>query len=149
MRKGTAQVRGGDARYRSAPVPLSAGAPAVLHVLLIDDDLLFCAAVVQMLRQDGHSVVACSDVALALEEIRRHRPDLIVTGMVTPGRDGVQHIATMGPQYGDIPLIVLAGDCSVASDFNRGTDPLPCAMTAWGRSVDLPALRRAVTKALV
>jgi DNA-binding NarL/FixJ family response regulator len=62
-----------------------------IRLVLADDHPLILEALANLFRsQDGFEVVAaCSDGAQALQEVRRHRPDILVLDLRMPGKSGL------------------------------------------------------------
>jgi DNA-binding response OmpR family regulator len=63
-------------------------APA--HVLVVDDDEGISAALRRALEYEGLRVSLAKDGYGALDEIRRHAPDLVVLDLMLPGLDGLE-----------------------------------------------------------
>jgi putative two-component system response regulator len=63
--------------------------PAVSgRVLVVDDGPANVALLQQLLTREGHSVLTASDGLEALAIVERERPDLVLTDVQMPGRDG-------------------------------------------------------------
>jgi two-component system, OmpR family, KDP operon response regulator KdpE len=79
------------------------------RILLIEDDPDVRGACVEMLGSQAHTVVTVDDGAIALEEIRRRPPDVILLDLIMPTArmDGVTLLSRLaaGPR---IPVIILS-----------------------------------------
>ena len=54
------------------------------YILLVEDDPWVRGACVELLSSLGHTVVAVDDGAVALQEIPRRRPDVILLDLIMP-----------------------------------------------------------------
>ncbi|PYR89067.1 MAG: metal-dependent phosphohydrolase [Acidobacteria bacterium] len=62
--------------------------PAVGRVLVVDDAPANVALLQQLLSREGHVVLTAADGVEALAIVERERPDLVLTDVQMPGRDG-------------------------------------------------------------
>src|SRR6266851_1475940 len=76
-------------------------------VLVVDDDPKIQALVSTYLQREGLGVVTASDGAIALEEIRRVRPRLVVLDLMLPGLDGMSVLRQLR-QESDVPVLILS-----------------------------------------
>ncbi|MEU8523777.1 response regulator transcription factor [Streptomyces sp. NPDC048577] len=60
------------------------------HILVAEDDIRQAMVIRRYLEQDGHTVAVVHDGAAAIDEARRHRPDLLVLDVMMPVVDGLQ-----------------------------------------------------------
>jgi len=103
---------------RSELLGLLHGLPQVRDVLIVDDDLGFTLVATRMLqsaKEEGCSyhVRSAFGGAEGLEEMRRHRPDVVLLDLLMPQPDGPAVLAAMqaDPCLSGIPVIaVTAGD---------------------------------------
>jgi CheY-like chemotaxis protein len=79
------------------------------RILLVEDDAAVRDACVEVLSGYAHTVVAVDDGVVALEEIRRAPPDVILLDLIMPKArlDGIALLSrlTAGPR---IPVIILS-----------------------------------------
>lgn len=73
------------------------GAPRPVRTVLVDDDPLVRGHLVSILSrdQDIEVVGEASDVAGAVELVRKHRPQVMLLDIRMPGQDGVTGLATL------------------------------------------------------
>ncbi|HEV2845452.1 MAG TPA: ATP-binding protein, partial [Thermoanaerobaculia bacterium] len=91
------------------------GVPALplsgLRLLLVDDDLDTCEAMAYLLAQAGARVVTASSVPEALNEFERSRPDVLVSDIGMPDRDGydlLRQVRMRSPERGGgIPAVAM------------------------------------------
>jgi PAS domain S-box-containing protein len=107
----------GDAR------PGLAGAGRL--VLVADDEPLVRALVVRTLEEEGYAVVAAGDGEAALEVVERGRltPDVVVTDVIMPRRNGRQlHDALVG-RWPDLPVLFTSGHTGEEAVLQRLVPP--------------------------
>jgi signal transduction histidine kinase len=96
-----------------------------LHVLVVDDDADAREVVAMALEQHGASVVTASTAAAGLEELRRRRPDVLVSDIGLPREDGYAFISQIrsGQADGavDVPAVALTAYARV-EDAKRAID---------------------------
>lgn len=61
-------------------------------VLVIDDDPQMRATVRRMLTSSGHTVVEASDGYEGLAAFQSHAPDVVITDIMMPGKEGLETI---------------------------------------------------------
>ena len=76
-------------------------------VLVVDDDPKIQTLVSTYLQREGLGVITASDGAIALEEIRRVRPRLVVLDLMLPGLDGMSLLRQLR-QESDVPVLILS-----------------------------------------
>jgi two-component system phosphate regulon response regulator OmpR len=82
-------------------------APAT--ILLVDDDDALREELASFLVSAGYMVRDVSRGDRALAELRRHRPDLIITDVMMPGEDGIGLLRERQQLAPDVPVIVITG----------------------------------------
>jgi DNA-binding response OmpR family regulator len=84
-------------------------------VLIVEHDARVRTVVAWQLEAEGFAVVEAADGTAALDEIARHRPDLVVLDLSLPGLGGldvlrrVRNGAAGDTATGALPVIVLSG----------------------------------------
>ena len=84
---------------------------AVPTVYFIDDSATMREVIKIAFRRENINVVACQDAATALDEIERARPDVVITDVIMPGKDGYevcQYIKNH-PSLQRTPVILMSG----------------------------------------
>lgn len=77
------------------------------RILIVDDRPLNRTLLVTLLGYGGHDLVEAGDGAEALEAVKAHLPDLIITDILMPTMDGVtlvQHLRA-DPRFKSVPVI--------------------------------------------
>jgi CheY-like chemotaxis protein len=92
---------------------VTSGALVGVTILVVDDDPLALEVLGELLADAGARVVAASSVSEGIAFVQQHRPDVIVSDIRMPERDGYQLmkvVRTLSPaQGGCTPAIALSG----------------------------------------
>jgi CheY-like chemotaxis protein len=84
---------------------------AVPTVYFIDDSATMREVIKIAFRRENINVVACHDAALALGEIEKNRPDIVITDVIMPDKDGYdvcQYIKSH-PELAKTPVVLMSG----------------------------------------
>jgi CheY-like chemotaxis protein len=90
-----------------------------LTVIVVAEDHADIRFVVQRtLERAGHEVVATADGAAALEAVRRHRPDIVVTDVDMPHMTGLDLCRAIRADAGlrHIPVVLASGSLLPGDD---------------------------------
>lgn len=81
-------------------------------VLAVDDSPALLALLVKCLRGGGHAVVSATNGQEALEQLQRHRPDVVVTDLNMPMMSGLDFIqaAREVPEGQGVPILLLTSE---------------------------------------
>jgi len=80
-------------------------------VYFIDDSATMREVIKIAFRRENINVVACHDAVSALAEIEKARPDVVITDVIMPGKDGYdvcQYIKTH-PSLSRTPVVLMSG----------------------------------------
>ena len=108
----------------AAPAPVS-GPRA--HVLVADDNTDMREYLVRLLQASGYDVEAVVDGQQALESVRAHLPDLVVSDVMMPRLDGLALVAKLraDPRTAVVPVLLLsarAGQEASIEGLHAGAD---------------------------
>jgi DNA-binding response OmpR family regulator len=78
-------------------------------ILLIDDDLVVRTAMVQFLADLGYEVVVADDGERGLRLFRSEKPDLVITDIIMPEKEGIQTIVEMRREQPSTKIIAVSG----------------------------------------
>jgi len=78
-------------------------------LLVIDDDEQFRAFMSEALHKRAYEVLTASDGDEGLERIINDSPDLVITDIVMPGKEGVEVIMELRQREISIPIIAMSG----------------------------------------
>ena len=115
------------------------------RILVVDDDAAIRTVVTQALRRAGHDVTAVETLAAADCALATALPDVLVTDVVLPDGDGLDHLATVAARYPTLPAIVLSARNTLTTAV-RATEA--GAYEYLPKPFDLDALVQAVAGAL-
>ena len=103
-------------------------APATLNnivIVIVDDDASIRFSLREFLIRKGAIVFACPDAMQGLQAVRAHHPNIVLSDISLPNRDGfelLQDIRSLGPgQNGDVPVIAMTALAGVV-DFGPTID---------------------------
>ena len=115
------------------------------RVLVIDDDVAIRTVVAHALRRAGHEVTTVDSLAAADRELRTADPDVLVTDVVLPDGDGLDHLATVAARYPKLPVIVVSARNTLTTAVRAAEAG---AYEYLPKPFDLDALTQAVAGAL-
>ncbi len=119
------------------------------HILVIDDDEQFRGMLVQMLSKDRHRVDFAVDGEQGLRFLQQNKPDLIITDILMPYKDGIDLIRTLVLSGNPIPVIAISGGRRfITAEFNLESAELIGVKAALAKPFGWAELRSAVAKAL-
>ena len=78
------------------------------RILVIDDDSVVRELTGRILERHGHKVDMAADGNTGVTAFRANPPDLVITDMAMPGKDGVEVIAALTKDFPDIPVIAMS-----------------------------------------
>ncbi|WP_115584270.1 sigma-54-dependent transcriptional regulator [Xanthomonas dyei] len=93
------------------------------RILIIDDDAAFLATLQATLRSLGHSVIAASDGAKGLAQLREGGVDLAFVDFRMPGMDGIEVLRARAgvAQAAQVPLVMLTAHVSSGNTIEAMT----------------------------
>ena len=97
--------------------------PETAHVLVVDDDPDLLRLLSMRLRASGYRVSAVDSAESALARVATERPDLVLSDVRLPGRDGLALFDELRARHPALPVILLTA---------HGTIPDAVAATARG-----------------
>jgi DNA-binding response OmpR family regulator len=81
----------------------------ISRILVIDDDPVARVTIQTILEEEGYSVTCAEDGRRGLAAFRESRPDLVVTDIVMPGKEGIETILELRSIWPDGPIIAISG----------------------------------------
>ena len=79
------------------------------RILVIDDEPLVLSTVVTMLNREGFSVEEASDGEAGIAMIHRNPPDVVITDIFMPNRDGIEIIRELKRSCPRTKIIAMTG----------------------------------------
>ncbi len=88
------------------------------RILVIDDEAELRIMLRQMLEHAGHEVSEADNGAVGIEIYQRDTPDLIITDIIMPEKEGVETIIELRRADPALPIIAISGGGRLdATDF--------------------------------
>jgi CheY-like chemotaxis protein len=78
-------------------------------VLIVDDEIDVREAIRRVLERAGFSVRAADGAADALELLRLHASDVVITDIIMPKINGVEAIHTLRAEFPQVRIIAISG----------------------------------------
>ena len=88
-----------------------------MQVLVIDDDEAVRQTIALLLEDVGIEVVQAADGKEGLRAFQRARPDLIVTDIIMPEKEGIQTIAEIRASGSKTGIIAISGGGAGSADL--------------------------------
>jgi CheY-like chemotaxis protein len=80
-----------------------------IKVLVIDDDELVRMAVTRMLQKQGYEVLEAKNGVVGIEMFKSHQPDIILTDMLMPDKEGLETISEILQLRPNTKIIAMSG----------------------------------------
>ena len=77
------------------------------RILVVDDDPSIAGLVADLLVNEGYEVQTAGDGEAALDVIARDPPDLIISDVTMPRRDGLSLLRTLRRRHVAIPIVLM------------------------------------------
>jgi DNA-binding NtrC family response regulator len=81
----------------------------MVKILIVEDDEAVRLATKFVLEGAGHQVVEARNGLRIEATIDEHKPDLVLTDMLMPDRDGVETVLALRRHYPKLPIIAMSG----------------------------------------
>jgi CheY-like chemotaxis protein len=78
-------------------------------ILLIEDDEPLRKVLAITLAKAGHTVVQAGDGDEGLHQFHQAPPDLVITDIVMPGKEGIETIMALRQEAPKLPIIAISG----------------------------------------
>lgn len=84
------------------------------RILLIDDDPAIRAVFKEYLEGRGYDVDVATDGKEGLSALNARKPDLVITDVMMPEKDGVEVVLELRESHPDLPVIAISGGMRIA-----------------------------------
>jgi len=78
-------------------------------ILLIDDDNHFREMFAELLKRNHYIVIEAPDGRYATELYAEHKPNLVITDIIMPEKEGIETILDLKRKYKDLKIIAISG----------------------------------------
>lgn len=86
------------------------------RILVIDDDDAVRMTIVRTLKRAEHDILEASDGVQGMTLFRSHKPDLVVTDIFMPTRDGIETIQQIRAEAPNVPVLAISGGVAGAGN---------------------------------
>jgi CheY-like chemotaxis protein len=89
-----------------------------ISILLIDDDGDFRGIITDKLAQEGFDVSQAASGPEGIDQLRKHKPDLVLLDVQMPGMSGIATLSAIksDPQLADMKVVFLTNFGELAAD---------------------------------
>jgi DNA-binding response OmpR family regulator len=87
------------------------------RILVIDDEPMLRRTLRGILERAGHTVAEAEDGDQALVLFADHEPDLVLTDIIMPNREGVEMIGELRRRNSNVPIIAMSGGGAAGGDL--------------------------------
>jgi len=81
----------------------------VALILLVDDDPQMLRLLTDIIKLDGHEALMAEDGELALAYFEHQAPDLVITDILMPNKEGLEFISEVREMHPDLKIIAYSG----------------------------------------
>ena len=78
-------------------------------VLIVDDDPQMLRLLTDVVELDNHDVLLAQDGALAMDFFEHQQPDLMITDILMPNKEGLELISEVSEKFPNIKIIAYSG----------------------------------------
>lgn len=78
-------------------------------ILLVDDDPQMLRLLTDIIKLDGHEALMAEDGELALAYFEHQAPDLVITDILMPNKEGLEFISEVREMHPDLKIIAYSG----------------------------------------
>lgn len=78
-------------------------------ILLVDDDNQFRSFMAEMLSDNNYNAIEAENGETGLEKYFADKPDLVITDIVMPEKEGIELILTVRQDNESVPIIAISG----------------------------------------
>jgi DNA-binding NtrC family response regulator len=83
------------------------------HLLIVDDDANTLASLARAFRLAGHEATVCDNAPRALDLLKSHSFDMMLSDVVMPGKDGLSLLEDLRNLGLDLPVVMISGQANI------------------------------------
>lgn len=118
-------------------------------VIVIDDDPTILIVLTSMLKKAGHTVRSAVSGTEGLRLFSQQKPDLLITDIIMPKKDGMEIIAEIRRTARDVKIIAISGGADFIPDHYLDTAQLFGAQRILKKPFTLEDLTAAIDSLLL
>ena len=96
-------------KFQKTDLIESTDLPVVLNTLVVDDEEVVRFLLRDLLEQEGHKVVICSDGKTALDMFKNEKFNIVITDITMPGMNGIELLKEIKKIDRNIPVVLITG----------------------------------------
>ena len=85
-------------------------------IFVFDDEISILLMVRKMLEKNGHEVETALNGKEGIELFEKGKPDLLITDIIMPEKEGLETIFTLKKKYPDLKIIAISGGGRIGPD---------------------------------
>ncbi len=85
-------------------------------ILIIDDEVHILLMLKKMLERAGYEVDIASNGLEGLELFRKDQPDLVITDIIMPEKEGLETIREMRKEQSQLKILAMSGGGKISAD---------------------------------
>jgi CheY-like chemotaxis protein len=93
----------------------------LVKILVIEDDAGMRRTISRILSQAGHEATEAADGQEGIDLVRTNRPDIVVTDIFMPEKEGFETIQELRQEYPSILILAISG----GPTLNKASGPAP------------------------
>ncbi|MGO4410955.1 MULTISPECIES: response regulator [unclassified Brevundimonas] len=78
-------------------------------VLIIEDNLVLLKTLAERFAAAGAAVTVASEGAAGMRQFRKQRPDLVITDIIMPDKEGIETICEIRVLAPELPVLAISG----------------------------------------
>lgn len=78
-------------------------------ILIIEDNLVLLKSLAERFASAGAAVLVASEGASGLRQFRKQRPDLVITDIIMPDKEGIETISEIRALDPELPVLAISG----------------------------------------
>jgi len=78
-------------------------------ILVLDDEPSILLMIKKMLEKEGHEVAVALNGIEGMELFEQNRPDLVITDIIMPGKEGLETILELRKNHPELKIIAISG----------------------------------------
>jgi DNA-binding response OmpR family regulator len=78
-------------------------------IIVLDDEPSILLMIKKMLEKEGHEVNVALNGIEGMELFEKNRPDMVITDIIMPGKEGLETILELRKKYPELKIIAISG----------------------------------------
>ena len=115
---------------------------------MIDDESEIRKLFIQKLAGRGYEIIEACDGKQGLKLYRENHPDLVITDLIMPEKEGIEMIIELKREFPNVKIIAISGGGRNATDAYRQIAKTMGAERIFPKPIDWPELIKAIRELL-